>query len=120
MKKNILKFSFIISLLLILNYCWDLSHIYTNPIIIKKIFIFTICIPACYLLSTAIIILNYSIKSVNKEEIFIAKYLPSFIKKYLLNLKEIGEYRNFNHFVKLYFVAGFLILVMLFIFILIT
>ena len=73
-----------------------------------------------YLFCKGLIILNYSITRGNKDEISINKNLPVFIKKYLLNLKEISGYKNLNSFVKFYFLSGIKILVMLIIFILIN
>ena len=74
-----------------------------------------------YLFLKGLIILNYSIRSSseNNKELVTNKYLPKFIKNYLLNLKEISKYYNSNSFVKLYFVGGTSLLVILIIFIII-
>jgi hypothetical protein len=114
--KYILLFIFIIFIIYILPYIDFITNsphlIYLFIIIISSIVIF-------YLFLNGFIILNYSIwsqtdKNKDKE---LYKYLPKFIKNYLLNLKEISQYKSSNYFIKLYFMSGTILLLMLIIFI---
>ncbi len=117
--KSILKFILLIFIFVIFIYYVGpyMSYFYSNTYLIKMFIILTSSISILYLFLNAFIILNYSIRRGNKDEIPINKYFPAFIKKYILKLKEISEYKNSNSFVKLYFLGGIVTLVMLIIFI---
>jgi hypothetical protein len=108
-----------ILIFILLMFVFIILIFYSNPYLIKIFIILTSSMSILYLFLKGFIILNYSIRRANKNEIPINKYLPAFIKKYLSNLKDISEYKNSNSFVKLYFLGGIVTLVMLIIFIII-
>nr|UZS77733.1 hypothetical protein [Lentinula edodes]UZS77783.1 hypothetical protein [Lentinula edodes]UZS77833.1 hypothetical protein [Lentinula edodes]UZS77883.1 hypothetical protein [Lentinula edodes]UZS77933.1 hypothetical protein [Lentinula edodes] len=119
--KSILKFILLMFIFIIFSYYGGISFLKSNPYLIKIFIIILSSMVIFYFLLNGLIILNYSIQSNtdNNKDIVTNKYLPKFIKNYLLNLKEISKYKNSNSFVKLYFVGGLVILVMLIIFIII-
>lgn len=121
--QSILKFILVMFIFILFIYYVGpyMSFIKNNPYLIKIFIILLSSMVIFYLFLKGLIILNYSIRSSseNNKELVTNKYLPKFIKIYLLNLKEISKYYNSNSFVKLYFVGGTSLLVILIIFIII-
>ena len=121
--QSILKFILVMFFFILFIYYVGpyMSFFKNNPYLIKIFIILLSSMVIFYLFLKGLIILNYSIRSSseNNKELVTNKYLPKFIKNYLLNLKEISKYYNSNSFVKLYFVGGTSLLVILIIFIII-
>jgi hypothetical protein len=113
--KIILTFIFIIFFYYINLYT---SFFKSNQYLIKVFIILLSSMIIFYLFITGLIILNYSIRKDYNKEVVTSNYLPKFIKNYLINLKEISNYYNYNSFVKLYFMSGTFLLVLLILFIL--
>ena len=110
--QSILKFILVMFIFILFIYYGGtyISFLKSNPYLIKIFIILFSSMVIFYLFLIGFIILNYSIRSnsENNKELVTNKYLPKFIKIYLLNLKEISKYYNSNSFVKLYFVGGYI------------